>query len=282
MRQFPELSDEQVKQWLELVHEKTGIWITEQRKSFLKNGLIERIKALGETSYDSYFKLLQDSKWAEVEWAHLVDKLTVHETRFYRHEASFNLARIYARKWIQQKEANTSYEVWSVGCSTGEEVYSLAFLLEDLKQELGEFFYGVTGTDISFPALAQARDGKYNLRNVQTLPLPIVENYFEKVNEQEYRVTEAIKQRTCFVQGNIREFQRFAKRGYNLIMCQNLLIYFKQKEKHQILNQLATCLAPGGILLLAPGETLKWQHPLIERVNNKDCLAFVRRAELQQ
>jgi len=282
MRQFPELSEAEVKKWLELVHDKTGIWLTEQRKSFLKNGLVARMKAIGEESYDAYFDLLQNSKWAEVEWAHLVDKLTVHETRFFRHEPSYELAKKYAKQWIQNKKANTSYEVWSVGCSTGEEVYSLAFILEDLKENFGEFFYGVTGTDISYPALAQAREGKYSLRNVQTLPLPIVENYFDAVDEGHYCINANIRQRTCFVQGNIKEFQRFAKRGYDLIMCQNLLIYFRQKEKHQILNQLASCLAPGGILLLAPGETLKWSHPELERVNNKECLAFVRRAELQQ
>jgi type IV pilus assembly protein PilK len=275
MRQFPDITAQEFSQWQKLVLEKTGIWISEQRKSFLKNGLISRVSELENMDFEKYFQHLQDSKWAEFEWAFLIDKLTVHETRFFRHEPTFRLIESHTRKWLQDNN-NNALEVWSVGCSTGEEVYSIALVLESLKIDEQRFFYGITGTDISFPALAYAREGCYKERAVHNIPLNLVKAHFDNEKRDEYRVKSHIRERTCFIQGNINEVQGFARHGYRIIVCQNLLIYFRSEDKHRILNQLVDCLESGGVLILGPGETTQWQHKQLKRLENKYCLAFIK------
>lgn len=285
LRQAPDMGAAEFARWQKLIEVRTGIHLPEHRKPFLMLALSSRMREIGVEDYNDYFVSLRDgAPQASFEWACLVDLLTVHETRFFRHEESFELVRSYVRNLLKQSsdQQKRSIQAWSVGCSTGEEVYSLALALHELQDETGPFYYGVTGTDISYPALASAREGIYHLRRLIGLSDAQRERHFQAVGDDYYQVMPAVRQRTCFVQGNVHDLRHAPNQLFDIIYCQNLLIYFQPERRRELLNQLVEHLRPGGMLVLAPGEVLRWHHPALTRIQNKQCLAFSHRGSNPQ
>ncbi len=284
--QLPEMNSEEFKRWQTLLEERTGVWLSENRKSFLMTNLAQRMRERGYESYSSYFESLSSGVSSAVEWTYLVDLLTVHETRFFRDNASMDLVRNHVQKLIQKAAKKSSKEplnaqVWSVGCSTGEEVYSLAMLLNELEtsplaRQNRHFYFGLTGVDISFPALAQAREGVYHQRKLINVAPHLLEKYFDRLPDDYFQVKPQLRHRTCFVQANVRELESAPKQLYDVVYCQNVLIYFQHQRREQIVEQFVQRLAPGGLLVLGPGELNHISHPLIEKVSTKHCQAYIR------
>lgn len=282
---IPEMDDAEFARWQTLLEEKTGVWLPRKRKSFLVSSLNQRMKVRGFSAYSDYFNSLALGGMSAVEWASLVDLLTVHETRFFRDQESLQLAKNHCLKKVDEQIAEgkdtINLQLWSVGCATGEEVYSLALLLAQLEKEVKQennknLYFGVTGVDISFPSLAAAREGIYHRRKIETIPLDLRHEYFEAKVDDYFQVKSSLRQRTCFVQGNVQELANAPVQSYDVVFCQNVLIYFQQPRRESILNNLVARVKPGGLLILGPGEVVNWQHDQLARVQNKHCLAFIR------
>lgn len=280
LRQAPDMGAAEFARWQKLIEVRTGIHLPEHRKPFLMLALSSRMREMAVEQYNDYFVSLRDgAPQAAFEWACLVDLLTVHETRFFRHPESFELLRSFVRNQLKagEDQQKRSIQAWSVGCSTGEEVYSIALALHELQEETGPFYYGVTGTDISYPALASAREGIYHVRRLIGLTEEQRDRHFQAVGDDYYQVMPAIRQRTCFVQGNVHDLRHAPNQLFDIIYCQNLLIYFQPERRRELLNQLVEHLRPGGMLVLAPGEVIRWHHPALTRIQNKQCLAYSHR-----
>ncbi|WMS85881.1 CheR family methyltransferase [Pleionea litopenaei] len=284
--QLPEMNSEEFYRWQQLLEQRTGVWLSENRKSFLVTNLAQRMRERGFDRYQDYFDSLDSGVGSALEWANLIDLLTVHETRFFRDQASMDLVRNHVEKLISKATAVESGEpvnaqVWSVGCSTGEEVYSLAMVLSEvntsaLDKQGRNFYFGLTGVDISFPALAQAREGIYHQRKLLSVPAIMLEEYFDSLADGYYQVKNQLRHRTCFVQANVQELESAPKQLYDVIYCQNVLIYFQNARREEIVKQFVNRLAPGGLLILGPGELNNLSHPLIEKVSTKHCQAYLR------
>ncbi|PWK46878.1 CheR family methyltransferase [Pleionea mediterranea] len=284
--ELPDMDSEEFKRWQSLLEQRTGVWLAENRKSFLLTNLAQRMRERGFESYQSYFDSLDNGVGSALEWASLVDLLTVHETRFFRDMASMDLVRNHIQKLInkavnQQQEGPVNAQVWSVGCSTGEEVYSLAMLASDvdtsaLQKQGRNFYFGLTGVDISFPALAQAREAIYHQRKLYSVPPEMLDTYFDSLADGYYQVRNQLRHRTCFVQANVKELESSPKQLYDVIYCQNVLIYFQNERREKIVEQFISRLSPGGLLVLGPGELNNVSHPLIEKVSTKHCQAYLR------
>jgi type IV pilus assembly protein PilK len=212
-----------------------------------------------------------------VEWSTLLDRLTVQETRFFRHPASFELLADYLRGRVEQGLARP-LEIWSVGCSSGEEPYSLAMLAAEALQGTAQpDYFGVTGTDISLSALAKAREGLYGARRLEQLEAQLAERYFQAQEDGRYKIVPSLAARVCCARLNVLELAKAPMSGMDVIFCQNLLIYFRRWRRREILNRLAERLAPGGLMVLGVGEVVGWQHPDLEPVANEQVLAFTRK-----
>jgi chemotaxis methyl-accepting protein methylase len=164
-----------------------------------------------------------------------------------------------------------------VGCSSGEEAYSLAIVAEEELVSRG-YYYGITGTDVSLAALAKAKKGIYTPRKLSTLTEHQKDQYFSKQDDQQYAVKQNIKERVCFAQLNVLNLNQAPMHGMDVIFCQNMLIYFRRWRRKEIINRLAERLAPGGLLVMGLGEVTDWKHPELERIDNNKTLAFIRRA----
>ena len=271
------------QQWTELLAKRTGICLPESRRSFLVTSLNIRMRELGIESYQAYFNFILSGHEGNIEWETLVDRLTVHETRFYRDQQALKLIRaVYLSRLDGEPAKKTSINIWSVGCATGEETYSLAIDIDDYLSGTGkDYYYAVTGSDISTAAVATARGALYPYNRLSNVPDHLLNHYFQRVKDTTFEVKEFIRKRVCFSQLNLLDLNKAKVGLMDVIFCQNVLIYFKREQRLQILNDLVEHLKPNGLLVLGAGEIHGWAHPEMESVAYEGTLAF-RRTEKQE
>ena len=274
----PELTDEQYARWQLLLEQRTGISF-QQHKSILQKGLSQRMREVGAESYEQYFERVSAVPEGVIEWAQLVDRISVKETSFFREPHSYEVLKKYllGRLGRAATSSDDTLDIWSVGCSTGEEPYSLAITANDIIDYLAaNVFMGVIATDISSSALLMARRGIYSARKLERVSPVSRRKYFVQISDTEYEVNSSLKQRICFVQGNLLELDKTPKLAMDVIFCQNVLVYFRQHLKHQVVNSLVTHLKPGGLLLIGPGEVIGWNHPQMKRTADESVLAYIK------
>lgn len=277
MQARTEMTDKEFDLWAELLHERTGMELPNERKSFLITSLGLRMKEIGVGSYEEYYGILNSGVSGEVEWKFLIDRLTVHETRFFRHGASLKFVRefVLGRKPDKQT-GNATIHVWSAGCSTGEEAYTLAMTIEEAIREKQEAcYYGIMATDISLPSIKHGRRGVYNERRVRGVDGALLARFFNELEDGRFEVKKDIRSRVCFAPMNVLE-PSVAVGKMDIIVCQNVLIYFDRGRRLQIVDMLAEHLNPGGLLILGSGELLNWGHPAMKKLKSPDTLAFRR------
>ncbi|MCG8668472.1 MAG: protein-glutamate O-methyltransferase CheR [Pseudomonadales bacterium] len=272
------MDEEQFILWQSLLEDRTGMQLSNQRKTFLETSLTMRMREIGASSYEEYYERLMSGLAGEVEWATLVDRLTVQETSFFRHNSSYELVEKYCAELLEKANEKLHIDIWSVGCSTGEEPYSLAMLIDDLfLQNTAPHYFGITATDISLPALSKGRQAIYGARKLSLLDAELKARYFEKLDNNRYQVVPKLRERVCFAQVNVRELEKAPMSDMDIIYCQNLLIYFRRWRQREIVSRLVERLAPGGILVLGVGEVIEFEHPLVKRVQYENTLAFTRK-----
>jgi type IV pilus assembly protein PilK len=279
----PEMDGQQFDQWVKLLEQRTGMVLPRERKSFLVTSLGLRMREIGCASYQEYFEKLNSGASSLVEWSTLVDRLTVHETRFFRHPASTDL--VHEKVLSLQPDLDTgvvSVQAWSAGCSTGEEAYTLAMVIDQaLQARRGAAYMGITATDISQPALMVGRKGIYPGRRVKGIDPKLLQEYFEPLDRDRYQVCERLRKRICFARMNIVDSKQGPLGQMDIIYCQNLLIYFDRERRETIVNNMAEHLRPGGLLILGAGEFVGWKHPSMEKISCSRTLAYQRRVDAE-
>lgn len=272
---MPDMDEEQFLRWQSLLEERTGMCLVPQRKSFLQTSLGIRMRELGCENYEDYYHKVTTGLGGAIEWATLSDRLTVQETRFFRDIDALTYVRDHLQKMVKSEAPDFSFDIWSLGCSSGEEVYSLAMLADEYLTPLGKNF-SVTGTDLSTVVLRKARQGIYSARKLETLPVSYRQRYSVALENNEYQIIPSLRDRTCFIQVNALNLDAFPIQGLSVIYCQNLLIYFRRWRRREIMNALAERLVPGGILVTGLGEMVDWQHPKMTQVDSNKLSIYVR------
>lgn len=270
------MNEVQFRKWVGLLEARTGTLLPPERKSFLVTSLSLRMREIGCGCFDEYFEQLVEGSGAVMEWSTLVDRLTVHETRFYRHSHAMELV---AEEVMGKKADNdcVSIQAWSAGCATGEEAYTLAMVIDQtLRRRGGTGYYGVTATDISQPSLRTASAGSYSRARVKDLPPHLAATYLIADGDDRVCVVPALKRRVCFVRSNVLEARDEPFGLMDIICCQNLLIYFERSRRPAIAEALASHLRPGGVLVLGCGELVGWQHPQMEKLTSAHTLVYRR------
>lgn len=279
LKALPEMSNQQFSLWRELLESRTGIFVAEHRKSFLQSSLMQRMREVGVDDYQEYYDQIVHKPMGKIEWAKLIDSLTVQETRFFRDPEAFDYVAKYIAKHQARFTKKRPLDIWSVGCSSGEEVYSLAMVANEILRSFEETpSFLVTGTDISIPVLSKARKAVFSSRRLEAVSEHYVRHYFKQEPNGSYAITESLKRKTCFAQVNILQLDQVAKAPRDIIYCQNVLIYFRRWRRQEILNQLVARLAPGGLLVIGMGEIVDWKHEQLESIKGESITAFRKRA----
>lgn len=276
--------------WQEYIEKKSGFVLPTTQQNWLIYAVEATAKSLGMSVEDLYEKVGSDKTVEQI----LFDKLLISESRFFRHKDSLDfVAEQYNAQLMMHNKPNAKqqFRVWSAGCSAGQEVYSVAMGLQTVQEEHRSLPpYIVTGSDMSKKSLNRAQLAQYGSRDIQSVP----EEYRRYLHEIEpehaddllafshqkcWQVDKHITQQTQFFWQNL--FLKTATKlpKQDVIVCQNVLIYFRKFDQRDILGYFVHNLAVGGHLMLAPNEVMFWQHPKMQRVEHESINAWQKIAE---
>lgn len=274
----PDLSDQEYDQWSKLLEDRAGICLGDAQRVFLQTQISMRMRELGQSDYTQYYNRVTDGVQGIMEWAVLIDRLVVKETSFFRHCPSVNYVQSYLQKRINNQQLNGTFDIWSVGCSTGEEPYTLAMMMnETFEFARLEPYYGILASDISRAALAIAKTGVYPQRKVEMIKTPYRQRYFSPQEKGRYKISQELTDRVCFNQANVLNISEFPSIKLDVIFCQNLLVYFRRWLRHEIMDAFVDRLKPGGIVVCGLGEVVDWTNNDVERLSVDEVQLYVRK-----
>jgi len=240
-----------------LVKSICGIDLHDGKKELVKARLAKRIRLLGLQSFDDYIRLVREDVGGN-ELTGMLDSLSTNLTFFFRESAHFEYLRSVAiPRLIEQRRPQGRLRIWSAGCSTGEEPYSLAMLLLEHFPALRGWDVRILATDLSTRVLAQAREGVYDASRVKQVPAALAGKYFEPDprNGESYRVSGAARAMVTFARLNLME--RWPMTGpFDVIFCRNVMIYFDKPTQEDLVRRFHALLSPGCLLVVGHSESL--------------------------
>jgi chemotaxis protein methyltransferase CheR len=251
------ITEEDFHKFREFFYRKTGILFEDTKRYFVDKRLIERIEATRSGSFRSYFTLLRFQASGE-ELQQLTNLMTVNETYFFREEYQFKaMVDSMLPEVIKQRRPGTTLRIWSIPSSSGEEAYSIALYLTEYSRIVNEWDIEIISSDINTDIIDRARQGKYSLRSVQNLPQALLRKYFSRTSDGEYQISNDFRQAVEFTRVNLSEpAETRAYRGFDIIFCRNLLIYFDDLSRRKAAEVFYDALNPGGFVCLGHSESM--------------------------
>jgi chemotaxis protein methyltransferase CheR len=256
----PKLSDETFVKLRDFIYSKTGIFFPEKKKYLIEGRLAKRLQSLKIAHFEDYLSLLKNDRPRDDEFGHLCNTVTINETSFFRNEAQVSaFQQRFADEVIELKRGFgiRTLRIWSAACSSGEEPYTLAMLyLEHLKPRHPDLRIEIVGTDINTTVLDMARKAEYNQYAIRSTPELYLNKYFNHSNGL-YQLCPEVKELVRFEYHNLidREKMRHMTH-FDFIFCANVLIYFDEKAKIQVVGDLYNSLNRGGYLFIGYSEML--------------------------
>lgn len=267
----PTLPEELFTPFAELIYRLSGMRFDASKSYFLAAKINLRLQALNLPDFHAYHTYLQ-SPQGPAEYPFLLDKVTINETFFYRHEpqlAAFRddilLPLIHARR-----SHPAPIRIWSAAASSGDELYTLALMLKELGSLANSLTFHLAGTDISRDALAKAHAGTYRKYNIRNVPAALLQAYFNHhpptaTAPEHWSLSPGIQTMCTFRHGNIIDSRHTQSLGrFDIIFCRNMLIYFDAASKSVAATNLAAALAPGGAVLLGHSDDIYSQRHILK------------------
>jgi len=248
--------------------QRSGLIITQDKMYLLETRLAAILRDNNLDSLAALVDVLRQPGAASVK-DQVVDAMTTNETSFFRDNHPFDaLRKSVIPGLIERRAATRCLRIWSAACSTGQEPYSLAMTLKEMKDKLGGWRVEILGTDISVDVLEKAKAGVYSQFEVQRgLPIQMLVKYFTQTGDT-WQISPEIRAMVQYKPLNL--LADFAHLGnFDVVFCRNVLIYFDQETKIGVLNRIARMLEPDGFLVLGAAETVVGLTEAFKPMNDK-------------
>ncbi len=243
---LPEFPQQEFEWFVDKIKNMMGLDLSGYKPERMKRRIEMLIRKYQCRSYKEYFDLIMKDQKKKDEF---LDKLTINVTEFFRNPEKWEeLKKDLLPKLL--RESGSKFKAWSAGCSSGEEPYTLAILLEELRAPAGA---KVIATDIDIGVLTKAQIGEYDERSMVSTDKSYIEKYFI-VRDGKFIVKPNVKSRVIFKRHNL--LQDPFDTGYDIIMCRNVVIYFEMEAKEQLYRKFAESLRLGGILFIGNTERI--------------------------
>ena len=245
------LTDAEFERFRAVINRESGIHFSDSNRSILDSRLRERLRAAELESVDEYYRLIHDNS---EELKILLDSVTTNLTRFFRNQAHFSaLEHDVVPELIKMKQSagSTKIYIWSAGCSTGEEPYSIAMLLSELVPK--QISYEIIASDLSLKSLLIAREGYYPETRVGGVPDHYLQRYFRQHGEG-YTIADEIKNRIRFDYHNLKFDSGL--RNLDLVVCRNVIIYFDDEAKQAVIEKFWDAMNENSYLIIGHSESL--------------------------
>jgi chemotaxis protein methyltransferase CheR len=266
----------------DFIHEKSGIFFAENKMYLVQNRLEKRMAELAMNSVRDYFYHVKYDV-SQKEFNRLMVLMTTNETSFFRNEPqlmcfSDEVLPLMVQEKMQSR-GSRSLRIWSAGCSTGEEPYTLAILIMERLKSLIGWNVEIVSNDISEDVLQKARVGSYSGITMRNVPPDVLSRYFTKSGDN-FVVNPEVKALVKFSQINLNEPHKVAQMtSMDVVFCRNVMIYFSEEVKKQIVRGFFNALSPGGYLYIGHSETLHGISKAFKLVYFKNALVYRKESE---
>lgn len=251
-----DISNEEFKLITDFIKDHSGIHLKDEKKTLLVGRLGSIVREHNLTSFMAYYQLLKNDQEGK-ELSRLIDKITTNHTYFMRESEHFNYLTQEVLPYMKMAIKNKDLRVWCAASSTGEEPYTLAILLSEFfKNDAFLWDKKLLATDLSLSVLEEAKKGIYTKEKLSALPKIWLLNYFDKKNEFQFQVKHSLKKEVIYRRFNLLEPQFPFKKKFHIIFCRNVMIYFDNETKEELVNKLYDVLEPGGYLFIGHSESL--------------------------
>ena len=246
----------------DIIYELSGIYLQDNRRFLVENRFAPRLSELELKSYSAYIEYLQKHpKGKSEELNMLTELITTNETSFFRDNPQLKVFRNFTLKELidaGNKSGRREIKIWSAGCSSGEEPYTLAIILhEALKDDIRKWRIRITANDISTNVLKMAEKGIYTKYSLRTTPAHVVSNYFTAKENDIYQIKPEVKRLIKFGKINLNQGHsiKMIPRS-NIVFCRNVIIYFDKEMKKKVLSGFHNNLLDNGHLYVGHSESL--------------------------
>jgi len=265
------LSNDEFSKLSNFIYNESGIKMPLTKKVMVEARLRKRLKELNLNSYSEYCNFLFSNKGMEEEVIHMVDVITTNKTDFMREPKHFSfLTENALPNMINESKTGIDHplKVWSAGCSTGEEPYTLSIIINEFSQNVKGYSYRILATDISTKVLDIAALGVYEEERIEPFAQSIIHKYFLKSKNKEKKLVRVIPpiratvkfQRLNFMSDNFEIQDKF-----DIIFCRNVLIYFDKPTQERLIGKFLKYLNTNGYLFLGHSETIfNMDFPLVQ------------------
>ena len=270
------VTDEETRRFCEFLYRRTGMMFADNKRYYIDRRLAERIAATEFAVVPGLFRDLRSDFEHEIE--HLVNAFTVNETYFYREDHQLRcMTSDLLGSLISRKKPGEAIRIWSIPCSSGEEPYSIAIWMMENWKEVDRYNIEIVGSDIDTRALKTAAEGIYGNRALMRLSRDLIERYFALEDGEQYRIDPGLRESVQFTRANLIDAQDMARfRGFDIVFCRNVLIYFDDASRRIAAENLYDCLLPGGYICLGHSETMSRISPLFDVCRFSDAIIYQR------
>ena len=242
----------------DFIHDYCGLFFDDGSKFLLERRLNRRLEQHQLKSFEQYYHFLRYDRKREEEIVVLVDNLTTNETYFFREGAQLKAFSDEILPELRSRNAGKkSLRIWSAGCSTGEEPYTIAILLLESGNWWRDWQVEIMGSDINQRVLHTARKGMYKKGSHRATPPDMLQKYFVEEGKGDYRIIDAVRQLVSFSYVNLLDPHKISLiQSLDIIFCRNVIIYFDRNAKKKVIEIFYDKLQEGGYLLLGHSESL--------------------------
>lgn len=242
-----------------LILAEAGIQLSDDKRTMLEVRIKRRLRLLGMDSYSEYCSYLLSRNGARDELVPFIDVVTTNKTDFFREPHHFDYLRASALMELEASAQGRQVLVWSAGCSSGEEPYTLAMVLSEYAAQHPGFRFRILATDISTQMLDRAQRAIYTEDTVAPVPAALRHKYFLRSKDRSagrVKVAPELRNLVDFVRLNFMDPEYGVCERADTIFCRNVLIYFNRQTQQEILSKLCRHLRPGGYLFVGHSESL--------------------------
>ncbi len=250
------LSEEEFKRFARLIYDESGIFLKDSKITLLSNRLRKRLQALRLENFADYYDYIDKLTDRSNEIEQLIDVVSTNETYFFRNERQFDAFSQQCLPELARKKTEKRLRVWSAGCSTGEEPYTLAICVLDASHLFSGWEIEIIATDVAPSVLDFARKGEYSGRRIEKVPEATLKKYFTQDKEypEVFHVNDSVKRLVRFQYLNL--FKNPYPPNLDVIFCRNVMIYFDREYQKRLIAGFARVLSGNGYLFVGHSETL--------------------------
>ena len=252
---FTSMNRETFKKFVALIYEKSGITLNDNKEALVTSRIAKRMRKLSIATHSDYLRYVLDDTSGE-EIVNMLDVISTNVTHFFREGEHFDFMREKMKGWLEK--GNRQFTIWSAGCSSGEEPYTMAMVLREVTGGYNVNLR-ILATDISTRILARSKEGVYDAKKAESIPHSYRDRYFDKSGYNEgavYSARDTLRSLITFKRLNLSVVPFPMKGPMDFIFCRNVMIYFDNKVRVNLLGEFHRLLKPGGYLCVGHAESL--------------------------